>query len=273
MSQFVNLEEQKVLSFQEFDQRYPDMLNWLDFCQLTSSIPALWKNIIANNIYNDGDSDPNSFDYVMECAKPGNFIYKSLINRMDVLEKYYLRSISGANNISCDYQDYEYAFKKLWRIADSTKLRDFQYRLLLGKIPCNAELFHWHLIDSDLCTFCGLETENLEHIFMNCTITKPIWDKLYDLTGTHIAPTFVDIFLNTFPSHDVPKVFHFLVLLTKQYLYRMRCLKERITVAKFETEVYTTFRIELYNANQNFTVAKCLKKWKTIYPEVTESYI
>ena len=47
------------------------------------------------------------------------------------------------------------------------------------------------LTDSKLCTFCKLEAETIEHLFVDCPYVKDIWDAVEDMLlnrfNIHIA--------------------------------------------------------------------------------------
>ena len=61
------------------------------------------------------------------------------------------------------------------------KLRDFQYRLLLGKVITNVDLFEWNLKEDPLCTFCERSCETLVHLYCECPRIISIRKKFYDL--------------------------------------------------------------------------------------------
>ena len=87
-------------------------------------------------------------------------------------------------NLDFDLQEYVQGFKNISKYVSSTKLRDFQYRLLLYKIPLNCDLKQWGLINSDLCSFCQEDVEDFQHLFFDCQYTKEVWDTLevsYDM--------------------------------------------------------------------------------------------
>ena len=52
-----------------------------------------------------------------------------------------------------EQDQYLKAFKYYNYCTDVTKLRDFQYRLLLGKIVMNEDLYSWDITNENKCTF------------------------------------------------------------------------------------------------------------------------
>ena len=54
----------------------------------------------------------------------------------------------------------------------ATKLHDFQYRLNIGYIVTNLDLYHWDIKHSKLCTFYNLVPEMILHLLFEYNITK-----------------------------------------------------------------------------------------------------
>ena len=55
--------------------------------------------------------------------------------------------------------------------SNSSKLRNFQFKLLHRRIATNSFLQKLGIKDTDLCTFCMKETETLTHLFWICEET------------------------------------------------------------------------------------------------------
>ena len=58
-----------------------------------------------------------------------------------------------------------------FKVVNETKSREFQYKILNRYLTTNAFLHKIGLIASPLCTFCGAESESLEHLTMTMTMT------------------------------------------------------------------------------------------------------
>ena len=93
------------------------------------------------------------------------------INDETILTKYFDRWENSALWYD-GFKRYKIAFQNMYKITYSTKLRDFQYRLLLNKIITNTKLHAWALADDDLCTFCGGKSETVEHLFLKMRIRR-----------------------------------------------------------------------------------------------------
>ena len=73
--------------------------------------------------------------------------------------------------IHWDTEIYNLPFKVLL----DTKSREFQYKNLNRYLTTNPFLYKIGLTASPLCTFCGLEGESLEHLFITCSFAKDFW--------------------------------------------------------------------------------------------------
>ena len=62
------------------------------------------------------------------------------------------------------------------------------------------------------------------------------------------------------PQH----IFNTLILLTKQYLYRKRCLKNIPNIGELQKEIITTHNVEKYLAIQKGSLYKHSKKWSPV---------
>jgi len=65
------------------------------------------------------------------------------------------------------------------------KLREFNFKILHGILPCNLNLFRWKIKYSSLCDVCQ-EIQTIEHLLFECTYVKPLWDKISSTLGTNV---------------------------------------------------------------------------------------
>ena len=139
--------------------------------------------------------------------------------RVEKLNKHYKMEI-----------DVQELIRLIGRIKSYTicvKLRSFQYRILLMAITTNVHLKHYGIKSSDSCSFCDEKKEMAQHLFVECSYVKQLWNYISkvikkDLTGTQIITN--DIKTN------LRLVENCIVLLVKYYIYVTRCNKTRISV-------------------------------------------
>ena len=156
----------------------------------------------------------------------------------------------------------------MYKCTSSTKLKDFQFRLLHMRLNTNKDRFRFGQINSDRCSFCDLHEENIFHLLLTCEKSKKIWDVLqnflYSKTNIHIIFSEQDLLLGSefFPFFHV---YNHLIILTKQYIYACRCKgnmpNEIALLAKIELE----YEIEKRSIFGEKHLAKVKKKWEPIF--------
>ena len=166
-----------------------------------------------------------------------------------------------------DIEKYREAFSVINQYTKVTKFRNFQYRLLLGKIILNVDLYDWNLIVSNCCTFCESDLEDTFHLFYLCHKVKPLIDLFYELcfsSGLDVTRNILDFLFNTVVN---PKyhIINFLCIYVKQFIYKNRCQNKRISVQKFMVELELHQKIEYEIAKQELKVHKHVKRWSPIF--------
>ena len=70
-------------------------------------------------------------------------------------------------------------FVNIKKVSNIIKLRNFQYRLLLGKIFVNDTLCKWKITPSEIRNICKCEQkEMIVHLLVTCKIVRDIWEYL-----------------------------------------------------------------------------------------------
>ena len=256
VEQFVNPQVGRWYSFQEFSEKYNVDISWLGYAQIINSFPKMWSAMISID-KQERVQPPCS---ILEKPKVPKYVYKDLITNNSVLWKYYTRW-QETNIFNIEFEKYQAAFRDLYAITDNVKLRDFQYRMLLFKIPLNVDLYLWKKRDSDLCSFCNCHKEDIIHFFKECKETSRLWQNLAEFININI-PELESIILNNFTD----KATSMIILITKQYIYRKRCCNEKISWPSLKSEILLLRDIEIDNAKQNLNMQKCIKKWRNTLP-------
>ena len=63
------------------------------------------------------------------------------------------------------------------------KLKEFNFKVLHGILPCNGNLKQWRIKASDECDVCGLP-QTTEHLLFACRYVTPLWqivDSVFDI--------------------------------------------------------------------------------------------
>ena len=145
-----------------------------------------------------------------------------------------------------------------------TKLRSFQYRLLHHALITNLNLFRWKIVQSPLCTFCDLETEDIIHLLYECPIVKKLWKNIemwLKNKNVNINFTLCEIIFNSFHEN----VINLICTIIKQYIYRSRCFKVKPNInetLKIINEIHSIYKNIAIVQNK---IKAHEKKWLKIY--------
>ena len=115
----------------------PNKLNWLEWTLLTQSIPPMWKVWLKNSIF--GETRKSLYEEYCNKGKITRMVYDQSIEDYHALLKY--ANTWREDGWIVDYETYRKSFKEIYMLTRITKLRDFQYRLLMNKLVTKTHLY------------------------------------------------------------------------------------------------------------------------------------
>ena len=256
-------EQQKFKSFEEIQSQYG--LTKLRFNSLKTAIPQEWKNFFQEQPrISFSPLPPHQYDKCGYQQKVTQKVYRFLgEDRMLIHNKF----IKWRHDLGHEYQDtlseFALACKEIYSITNVPKFRSFQYRLLHRGLVTNTLLEKWKMIGSNSCSFCGIDEETMIHLFTRCPLIIQLWQQIAEyITHRFTVPVIISakriIFNNIVEGKHVG---NFICLVTKQYVYRQRCLKAAISFPALRTYVQNIENIEKYIAIKNSKVSTHNKKW------------
>ena len=236
------------------------------------AIPTEWREILES----DGDELHSetidiSYELLVKAKKPCATIYNVLLkNSYDnkLFTTYWQRWC-----VTCDTMDifltldeYRKCFKNIQKTTNVTKLRDFQYHLMLGKIFVKDTLFHWKIVDSNLCDICGnMVKQTIVHLMLECPSSIDIWGlvKEFFVDDSSIDWSRSNIF-NNMVHKKAKHVSNFICLLVKQLIFACKCRNIELSKQRLEDEIIITYKIETYNAKLKYVLHKHQAKWSPL---------
>ena len=254
-------EEGKLLPFDVVKNQFNlNQNDWMRYTALTKAVPKDWfgkkENVVSTTLY----------DKCVAHKSVAKFVYRKMLEDKSVINKYW--SYWDDNGVSFDFEDYELAFAKWHDLTKNVKLRDFQYRLLLCKIFTNVDLKKWGLSNSDRCTFCKNAHETLAHLLFTCKYTKPIINDFTVLLQNQSPNKRIGLTFQNYITNNIglPKshVLQEICLITKQWLYRLRCRDMRPTRKKWVNEILMFRDIQMFNAKRCFSLDKEIARWSKV---------
>ncbi len=236
--------EDGYLSYQNFKRKYDINCNFLQFHGLIRAIPKKWtqlifekkgrliKNISLNdNLFQAKRTVKAAYDVIMtkKCERPENTMKK------------------WKNDIQIDDDVWPYLFTIALKSALDIPTRSFQFLFLHRRVPTNKFVHRIGLIDSSICTFCNGSEESLVHLFYDCEYTSRFWTQIeIFLRAMHESELTLTKFAILFGYNifDPDPLVNYIILLGKQYVYKMRCLNSKPIIQVFKKIVDFMFEVE-----------------------------
>ena len=112
-------------------------------------------------------------------------------------------------------------------ISICEKLHSFLYHLLLGGLITNIHLERYGLKETNDCSFCELKKETLTHLLWQCQLVQDLWVKIEKIYCIKLI--LLKVLTNVVVK--APRgVENCIILICKFYIYRTRCLRERLSL-------------------------------------------
>ena len=235
-----------LLTNNQFQTNFTIHINYLDYQGLLSSIPKEWKdNISVHNVgkLKEVNVDMNwvsSYQHV--CKK----VYSILNDQVEVNEQCHQiwDNICRAETIPDTWKT---RYQIIYLSTIESKMRSFQFKLIKRILPTNSFLFKCNIIAHDICTFCEMFPETLEHLFFYCKGTQLLWQQLciwlQPCIELHNMITLEGVLFGHRLENNNMLINHIL-LIAKRFIYVQRCNNKDLALAAllkfikkyFETE-------------------------------------
>lgn len=148
-----------------------------------------------------------------------------------------------------------------------TKLRNFQFKFLHRAIPTNKLLMKQHIVNCNLCDFCSMYTESIEHLFWECLPIQTFWNDLcnyFKQQGFDFCINYELVcFLHTDKTNHADAK-NFILLLAKYYIFINKFRKTLPNLPVFKKYLKSRINIEQHIAFTGDKIEKHNKKWKNI---------
>ena len=162
--------------------------------------------------------------------------------------------------------DWKSAYCLAAKCTKSTKLINFQYRLLHRILPTNLFLAKIKIKQDPNCSFCHNYHENLIHLFWDCEIVSTFWENMTEklkqcnLISINYQKN-ISIYLGLRPdTSQFSLQLNFCFLLARHHIWSCRANNKTSLLTSFLVRLKSPFNIESNNP--------CLvsKKWNPLLP-------
>ena len=267
ISDLIEETTQNFLTYNAFCNKFSIHVSWLKYMQLMDAIPLHWKSMLkSNNVLHM----PERIELLelTTSKKPSQFVYNFIVKHVkntDIAK--YKNKWETKLHVNIDMEKFERIFRNLYRCTQVTKLRNFQYRLLLNKIFVNDVLSKWKIVATNKCDYCN-EKQTILHLMIECHNTKKLWKYLQEITE--------NVQLKTEWSNEniifnevVEQTYHIvnlLTLVTKYYIFQQKCLGNKTSLLGLRAEMYFIFKMERDDARKTNKENRFKKRWEAIDP-------
>ena len=178
----VNLDSGELLTHAEMRHKFQSVnIDTMKYNSLVSAIPQRWKSVLKSlpkpSVYENVEDQcvpkvyhKNQFTPIT-CLRNKDF-YRILVDT-------YFKPPTAISKW-CDLypESNDFNWKEIfclpYKVARSTKLQSFQYKILNRIFACKENLAKWKLADDELCIDCAIP-DSLEHHFFECHTSYTLW--------------------------------------------------------------------------------------------------
>jgi hypothetical protein len=141
-------------------------------------------------VYPESPFRTPAIDIIMKNRKATKDMYETFIESIQIPIKSEQKWCKYLNNPEINWSEMN---SLVFKHMKDVKLRWLQCRIIHRIIATNNFLYKIKKVNTPLCTFCKQENETIEHIFYDCEMIKPLWERIfqqiYEKTSNRIELT------------------------------------------------------------------------------------
>ena len=176
-------------------------------------------------------------------------------------------------NEDISYKIIETAFKEIPKLNENAYQKYFQFKLLHTRTATNDILMKMKIKDSNKCTLCYTEIEDIKHAFLECSVVKRLWYNIekWITNKTNIAVKLSNLD-KIFGRQSAEKLIDNIILCTKITIFNNRKNGKKHHIEDVKRLLFKQLRVEEYQANLyqkqlNFTAI-----WGPVYEELCTKF-
>ena len=236
--------------------------------QLLSAIPQKWKLIVRQQYHTDIYTEViSNVKSICKVEKVTKFIHQKMAENLPVDLSRKLKWEEDLS-IAITENDWLSLFSNMYEATIYNKLRFLQFRLLYRILVTNVHRCRWGLLDTDLCTFCGVAPESYIHLFVQCEYSNILWTKFFTwlarTSGLKLNYSPKELLFGITNNNSIDKLVNTLLLIVKQYIYSVKCQGRMPIFNELGKRIYKMMLVERYLAYKNSKWHKFNEKWGII---------
>ena len=152
-------------------------------------------------------------------------------------------------------------------VAFEPYVKAFQYKILNSILFTNVRLYKIGFKDSDLCSFCKTEPENLHHLLFLCNYSRLFWSTFeqywLSLTNERIHLSLQDVIVGRISSQNSSLVhlLNYFIIIGKLHLWDCRRDNKHPNFQRFKVRLKLKYEIERYVSLKDKKSNLFKKKW------------
>ena len=259
-------ESNKFMEYSQILNNFGEVIPYLTYRSLISSIPFVWKSQIKE-LDLENKVTPTTLESLLDKKEPSKHCYWLIINSK------FLYQDGCRSNWERDLDLAIDELKELWNSlyqetrsnTNAAKLRFLQYKILNRILTTNITRAKWDKNVSPFCAFCGAHKETMVHLLFDCAIVQNLWKALKKwlkyFFKIEIEWTKELVILNNYRGKN-RKFTNTVILILKQYIYSAKCKQEIPKFSNFSSVLHYWYNIEKTAAWQSKRVTLFTKIWK-----------
>ena len=242
--------EGNLMNYNLFTNTFKIKVNYLTYFGIYSVIKSYIESITVFPIeLNKTDIIlPKRIQIILQNRKGSKAMYHRLLPK-----RYPIKSQEKWRAIS--YEKWHIFNSLPFSLCKNSKLQWFQFRINHRIIATNKLLFKMNIKDTESCSFCRNEVEDIDHLFCECPEVDSLWHALsqwvYAQNGVSLNLCKSDCILGKPKLSCFFKPINMVLLLCRHYIYTSRCREKKLSFTELKYNILQYLKLERYICLQN----------------------
>ena len=249
------------LRYEEFIRKYDMNLDFISYAGYVSML----KNFFAKMKITITDINPLQMPLALKIIfsiQKGTKLYYNTMTYDENVPKCCVKWENKLQSTIC----WRKVFLQIQKIKD-IKLKWLQIRIVHRILASNIVWKEMKIVENDLCTFCKMHKDSIDHFMWKCQHIQSFWKDLQGLlkekcqscTCLHINEKLVLFGVDYGMKTDT--VFDLIMLSAKMFIYKCKLNNTQPLLNIFMNEMKYRYRIEMYIAKINNCYNKVMTNW------------
>ena len=231
-------------TYREFQERYNLRIDYLTYFSVISSLRKREKMVEHNSKDENYTEAQVYFKPIIQTKEGSSKFYRVLTQKSGIP-----KGVAKWEMLK-DNPDWKQVFLKLKATTTDPRLIWLQYRIIHNILTTNKSVSKFKHDQSEKCSFCGIQSESIVHLFGECNIIMVFWNELQQIINSRcnvteqLALNNSSILLGLDPTQTQNKVIDQIILFAKQYIYNCKVFKRDIKVRAFLSILLNKYKVE-----------------------------